>query len=66
MNRLELHVVDVSESVCELNIGSMQKGEEEVAFANNVELVNFRGLVINTIRALRAGQAVVIVRRRGM
>lgn len=59
--RFELHQVDVAESVCEYNIGSMEKGDGQRITGTGLE--SHREL-IRAMQSLRPGQALVVVRRK--
>lgn len=62
MNRLEAFVEEVAESVCEYNIGSMQKGES-VKYDRTSD--NDLLYLLDQVRGLRPGQALVVVRGEG-
>lgn len=59
--RFELHTVDVSESICEYNVGSIEKGEGQRI--SGIGLDSHREL-IRAIQSLRPGQALVVVKKK--
>jgi hypothetical protein len=58
--RFELHTVDVSESICEYSVGSMEKGDGQRITGTGID--SHREL-IRAVQSLRPGQALVVVRR---